>query len=161
VVALDGFDGFGLGFAGSGVGGEDLVAGVRLAMGTAAPLAGLLAATRTGLTPAGDDELTNPKIHHGVTSRCHAVLLSARKGLSSRAKAVMSLVCRPPSRRRTRNNYLKALLREEAGYSIEPDVHHHIAECRINGTKKVFIGSLIIDGVPIKRDKVVQFMYVF
>jgi hypothetical protein len=34
-------------------------------------LPGLLAATRTGLPPAGDDELTNSKIHHGVTSRCH------------------------------------------------------------------------------------------
>src|ERR1700676_3519576 len=27
---------------------------------------GLLAATRTGLPPAGDDELTNSKIHHGL-----------------------------------------------------------------------------------------------
>jgi hypothetical protein len=34
-------------------------------------LPGLLAATRTGLSPAGDDELTNTKIHHGTTSRCH------------------------------------------------------------------------------------------
>jgi hypothetical protein len=34
-------------------------------------LPGLLAATRTGLTPAGDDELTNSEIHHGATSRCH------------------------------------------------------------------------------------------
>ena len=32
-------------------------------------LPGLLAATRTGLTPAGDDELTNEKNHHGITSR--------------------------------------------------------------------------------------------
>jgi len=35
-------------------------------------LPGLLAATRTGLTPAGNDELTNTKIHrglrHGLTS---------------------------------------------------------------------------------------------
>src|SRR5258707_1844698 len=31
----------------------------------------LLAATRAGLSPAGDDELTNTKIHHGTTSRCH------------------------------------------------------------------------------------------
>lgn len=35
-------------------------------------LPGLLAATRTGLTPASDDELTNTKIHrgsrHGLTS---------------------------------------------------------------------------------------------
>ena len=34
-------------------------------------LPGLLAATRTGLSPAGDDELTNTKEHHGTTSRCH------------------------------------------------------------------------------------------
>jgi hypothetical protein len=34
-------------------------------------LPGLLAATRTGLPPAGDDELTNPKKHHGIKSRCH------------------------------------------------------------------------------------------
>ena len=34
-------------------------------------LPGLLAATRTGLPPAGDDELTNTKKHHGATSRCH------------------------------------------------------------------------------------------
>ncbi len=34
-------------------------------------LPGLLAATRTGLPPAGDDELTKTKIHHGITSRCH------------------------------------------------------------------------------------------
>jgi hypothetical protein len=34
-------------------------------------LPGLLAATRTGLPPAGDDELTNTKKHHGSTSRCH------------------------------------------------------------------------------------------
>jgi hypothetical protein len=32
-------------------------------------LPGLLAATRTGLPPAGDDELTNTKNHHGVTSQ--------------------------------------------------------------------------------------------
>src|ERR1700691_3619240 len=37
-------------------------------------LPGLLAATRTGLPPAGDDELTNSKIHHGITSRCHLPL---------------------------------------------------------------------------------------
>src|SRR6266513_3988920 len=41
--------------------------------GTASLLPGLLAATRTGLSPASDDELTNTKIHHGlrhgVTSR--------------------------------------------------------------------------------------------
>jgi len=38
---------------------------------TASLLPGLLAATRTGLTPAGDDELTNSNIHHGATPRCH------------------------------------------------------------------------------------------
>jgi hypothetical protein len=27
--------------------------------------------TRTGLPPAGNDEHTNAKIHHGPTSRCH------------------------------------------------------------------------------------------
>jgi hypothetical protein len=41
---------------------------------TASLLPGLLAATRTGLTPASDDELTNAKntmaLRHGVTSRC-------------------------------------------------------------------------------------------
>jgi hypothetical protein len=40
--------------------------------GAASLLPGLLAATRTGLTPASDDELTNTKIHrglrHGLTS---------------------------------------------------------------------------------------------
>ena len=40
---------------------------------TASLLPGLLAATRTGLTPASDDELTNAKntiaLRHGVTSR--------------------------------------------------------------------------------------------
>ena len=42
-------------------------------------LPGLLAATRTGLPPAGDDELTNTKKHHGITSRCHLpALLGAR-----------------------------------------------------------------------------------
>src|SRR5215468_5442522 len=38
---------------------------------TASLLPGLLAATRTGLPPAGDDELTNTKINHGAMSRCH------------------------------------------------------------------------------------------
>src|SRR2546430_16656195 len=44
-------------------------------------LPGLLAATRTGLTPAGDDELTNSKIHHGITSRCHLPLCWAHERL--------------------------------------------------------------------------------
>jgi hypothetical protein len=33
---------------------------------TASLLPGLLAATWTGLTPAGDNELTNTKTHHGL-----------------------------------------------------------------------------------------------
>src|SRR5947207_3818977 len=41
-------------------------------------LPGLLAATRTGLPPAGDDELTNTKKHHGTTSRCHLPFCWAR-----------------------------------------------------------------------------------
>src|SRR6266700_5967011 len=45
-------------------------------------LPGLLAATRTGLTPAGDDELTNSKIRCYVTASPPA-LLGARKGLSA------------------------------------------------------------------------------
>src|SRR5437868_8505881 len=51
--------------------------------GTASLLPSLLAATRTGLPPASDDELTNTKKHHGATSRCHLpVLLGARKRLT-------------------------------------------------------------------------------
>jgi hypothetical protein len=43
-------------------------------------LPGLLAATRTGLTPAGDDELTNTKNHHGgYVTVLPPVLLGARK----------------------------------------------------------------------------------
>jgi hypothetical protein len=42
-------------------------------------LPGLLTATRTGLPPAGDDELTNTKIHHGITSRCHLLLYWAHE----------------------------------------------------------------------------------
>src|SRR5271166_3743157 len=34
-------------------------------------LPGLLAATRTGLSPASGDELTDTKIHHGARSWCH------------------------------------------------------------------------------------------
>jgi hypothetical protein len=37
---------------------------------TASLLPGLLAATRTGLPPARDDELTNTKIYRGITPRC-------------------------------------------------------------------------------------------
>src|SRR3954452_14229094 len=46
---------------------------------TASLLPGLLAATRTGLTPAGDDELTNLGHLHKVTS----VPLGARKPRAS------------------------------------------------------------------------------
>ena len=42
-------------------------------------LPGLLAATRTGLPSAGDDELTNTKKHHGTTSRCHLLLCWAHE----------------------------------------------------------------------------------
>ena len=42
-------------------------------------LPGLLAATRTGLPPAGDDELMNTKKHHGSTSRCHLPLCWAHE----------------------------------------------------------------------------------
>jgi hypothetical protein len=47
---------------------------------TASLLPGLLAATRTGLPPASDDELTNSKISRYVTASPPA-LLGARKGL--------------------------------------------------------------------------------
>jgi hypothetical protein len=53
---------------------QALDAGLRLGAfpGRAASLLpGLLAATRTGLSPAGDDELKNTKIHDGITSWCH------------------------------------------------------------------------------------------
>src|SRR6185369_3135139 len=46
---------------------------------TASLLPGLLAATRTGLPPASDDELTNTKKHHGTTSRCHLLLCWAHE----------------------------------------------------------------------------------
>ena len=46
-------------------------------------LPGLLAATRTGLPPAGDDELTNSKIHHdGYVTASPPVLLGARENLN-------------------------------------------------------------------------------
>src|SRR5258707_6349089 len=47
-------------------------------------LPGLLAATRAGLSPAGDDELTNTKIHHGTTSRCHLPFCWAHERTSAR-----------------------------------------------------------------------------
>ena len=47
--------------------------------GTASLLPSLLAATRTGLPPASDDELTNTKKHHGATSRCHLLLCWAHE----------------------------------------------------------------------------------
>src|SRR5260370_6943053 len=51
---------------------------------TASLLPGLLAATRTGLPPAGDDELTNTKNHHGTTSRCHLPFCWAHEKTSLR-----------------------------------------------------------------------------
>jgi hypothetical protein len=48
---------------------------------TASLLPGLLAATRTGLPPASDDELTNNKIHRYLTASPPA-LLGARKTLT-------------------------------------------------------------------------------
>jgi hypothetical protein len=53
---------------------------------TASLLPGLLAATRTGLSPASDDELTNNKIHRYVTASPPA-LLGARKRLSENQTA--------------------------------------------------------------------------
>ncbi len=44
-------------------------------------LPGLLAATRTGLTPASNDELTNTKINRGLTSRSHLPLCWAHERL--------------------------------------------------------------------------------
>jgi len=49
---------------------------------TASLLPGLLAATRTGLSPAGDDELTNTWKHHGTTPRCHLPLCWAHEKTS-------------------------------------------------------------------------------
>src|SRR5947209_3200236 len=53
-------------------------------------LPGLLAATRTGLPPAGDDELTNSKIRCYVTASPPA-LLGARKRLSDLGAPLISL----------------------------------------------------------------------
>jgi hypothetical protein len=47
--------------------------------GAASLLPGLLAATRTGLTPASDDELTNTKIHRGLVTVSPPIPLGARK----------------------------------------------------------------------------------
>ena len=52
-------------------------------------LPGLLAATRTGLPPAGDDELTNAKKHHGTTSRCHLLFCWAHRINSMKAKTTI------------------------------------------------------------------------
>src|SRR6266536_5477727 len=58
-------------------------------------LPGLLAATRTGLPPAGDDELTNTKIHHGTTSRCHLPFCWAHEkpGLASMSCRLSRALC--------------------------------------------------------------------
>src|SRR5258708_37780552 len=60
-------------------------------------LPGLLAATRTGLPPAGDDELTNTKKHHGLTSRCHLLLCWAheKRSLSVVAGEALHSPCLP------------------------------------------------------------------
>ena len=54
----------------------------RFQADAASLLPGLLAATRTGLPPAGDDELTNTKKHHGITSRCHLLFCWAHEKTS-------------------------------------------------------------------------------
>jgi len=36
-------------------------------------------ATRTGLSPADDDELKNTKIHRDITSRCHLLFCWTRE----------------------------------------------------------------------------------
>ena len=46
-------------------------------------LPGLLAATRTGLPPAGDDELTNTRKHHALRHGAPPVLLGARIRLTA------------------------------------------------------------------------------
>ena len=51
-------------------------------------LPGLLAATRTGLPPAGDDELTNTKNHHGITSRRYLPFCWAHEIGSVKTEAV-------------------------------------------------------------------------
>jgi hypothetical protein len=55
------------------------VSGEEVPDGGADLLPGLLAATRTGLPPAGDDELTNSKIHHDLRHGVTSALLGARK----------------------------------------------------------------------------------
>ena len=69
---------------------------------TASLLPGLLAATRTGLPPAGDDELTNNKIHHDdYVTVSPPALLGARKkrSLSSRTKGSTGVSLGLPSPR--------------------------------------------------------------
>jgi hypothetical protein len=56
-------------------------------------LPGLLAATRTGLPPEGDDELTNSKIRCYVTASPPA-LLGARKIEANRAVWISPPLCR-------------------------------------------------------------------
>src|SRR5205823_9722196 len=70
---------------------------------TASLLRGLLAATRTGLPPAGDDELTNTKKHHGITSRCHLLLCWAHEKTSLRYAAARPV----PGNRTTRTPELR------------------------------------------------------
>src|ERR1700747_2697779 len=69
-------------------------------------LPGLLAATRTGLSPAGDDELTNMKKHHGTTSRCHLLFCWAHE----RGRLAWQVDCLPPATR----GFLTGLVRGRA-----------------------------------------------
>ena len=55
--------------------GSDLAQSRR----AASLLPGVLETTRTGLPPAGGDELTNTRIHHGTTSRRHLLLCWAHE----------------------------------------------------------------------------------
>ena len=52
----------------------------RFQTDAASLLPGLLAATRTGLPPAGDDELTNSKIHHATSQRHLPLCWAHEKG---------------------------------------------------------------------------------
>jgi hypothetical protein len=69
-------------------------------------LPGLLATTRTGLPPAGEDELTNTKKHHGSTSRRRLLLSWAheRSGLSQRGPRFPYPAAAPRQRRMFSNS---------------------------------------------------------
>ena len=70
--------------------GQDLNCGQRQ------PATGPPGSYPTGLPPAGDDELTNTKKHHGITSRCHLPLCWAHE-ISSIVKPA------PPKRGKPRS----------------------------------------------------------